>query len=228
MNRLALTISAGALFAIGCGTSSQTNAQATAPTATQASPAMASYDSSEDESHASSNSEGHHAKHAAKARAEAKSKKMSAPMGEAAALLEQGKYDAAAERFATLTAEQPDNPKAFLMHGYALHAAGRLDEALLAHERAAQFEAVAPTALYNMACAHALQGNTNEAFAALDRAADAGFAGAKHASKDSDLASLRDDPRFAAFMERAGTNLASKKRMKKGEWKDHEVHGDQH
>ena len=39
-----------------------------------------------------------------------------------------------------------------------LHAAGRLEEAVPAHARAAGFPALAQSAGYNLACAHALLG----------------------------------------------------------------------
>ncbi|HEX8252856.1 MAG TPA: S41 family peptidase [Thermoanaerobaculia bacterium] len=57
-----------------------------------------------------------------------------------------------------------------------------------------------PTALYNEACRLALAGQPEEAFAKLQQAAEKGWSNADHAQKDSDLASLRNDPRWEPLM----------------------------
>ena len=127
-------------------------------------------------------------------------------MAEAKDLLHAQKYGEAADKFAAIASANPENAKAALMHGYALHAAGRLDEALVAHERAAQFADVKATALYNAACVYALQGQTDKAFAKLDESIKAGFWMADHIKKDDDLKSLRTDARFDAAMKAAAGN----------------------
>jgi|CXWL01.1.fsa_nt_gi tetratricopeptide (TPR) repeat protein len=58
-------------------------------------------------------------------------------------------------------------------------------------------------ALYNLACAQAIGGKTDAAFATLGRAIDAGFDDADHMADDADLRSLRRDRRFTALMDRA-------------------------
>lgn len=55
---------------------------------------------------------------------------------------------------------------------------------------------------YNLACALAVQGKTDAAFEAFEQAVAAGYGtagGAEHAQRDSDLASLTNDVRFAAL-----------------------------
>lgn len=136
-------------------------------------------------------------------------------MAEAKDLLGEKKYGEAAAKFEAIAAAHPENAKAALMHGYALHAAGRLDEALAAHERAAKFTEVSATALYNIACVHALQGNADKAFAALDQSIKAGFSMADHMKKDEDLASIRNDPRFASAMKAAAANPQKEKKESK-------------
>lgn len=141
-------------------------------------------------------------------------KAMSPEWAEGKELLKAEKYGEAAARFEAIAAANPKDGHAVMMQGYALHAAGRLDEALAVHQRAAQFPDVRPVALYNAACVHALKGESDKAFASLDEAIKAGFAGADHMKKDEDLKSLRTDPRFDAAVKAASAN--PQKEMKKG------------
>lgn len=50
--------------------------------------------------------------------------------------------------------------------------------------------------LYDIACAHALQGDAAKAFTALEQAVRAGFRDLQHLRTDADLESLRSDPRW--------------------------------
>jgi tetratricopeptide (TPR) repeat protein len=54
--------------------------------------------------------------------------------------------------------------------------------------------------LYNLACAEALLGEADEALKHLRLAIDSRPAAAEWAREDSDLASIRDDPRFAQLL----------------------------
>src|SRR5690606_20390312 len=108
-------------------------------------------------------------------------------------------FAAAAEAYARITAARPEDGTAWHRLGYSLHALGRLDAALEAHRKAAAFPEFAAVATYNVACVHALQGETDRAFAALEKAAEAGFASVVQIDNDTDLHSLRADPRFAAY-----------------------------
>jgi Flp pilus assembly protein TadD len=140
---------------------------------------------------------------------------------QAGMLLEQKKFAEAAAELEAVTAKQPDNGKAWHLYGFALHSAGQLDQALEIHEKAASFPEQKATASYNIACVHALKGQADQAFAALDQAIAAGFAGADHMEKDSDLASLRGDPRFATVLQAARANP---QRDKSAEHCDHKTH----
>lgn len=60
--------------------------------------------------------------------------------------------------------------------------------------------------LYNIACAHALVGDREEALDWLGRAVLAGFDQATHARTDPDLASIRDDPRFEGILQSERTD----------------------
>jgi tetratricopeptide (TPR) repeat protein len=106
-------------------------------------------------------------------------------------------YTAAAASWRKVTAAKPDDAEAWQLLGYSLHAAGKLDEALPAHLKAAEFPATKAVATYNVACVHALQGNPTEAFAWLEKAVAAGFDDLEQLRGDADFASIRKDPRMA-------------------------------
>lgn len=105
-------------------------------------------------------------------------------------------WQLAAEKFQAIVDQDNSHPRAWFMLGYSLHAAGQLDEAIAAHQRAATFDRVRPVALYNLACAYALRDDRAAALDALAKAINAGFQSAKPISDDPDLQSLKDDPEF--------------------------------
>jgi Flp pilus assembly protein TadD len=127
----------------------------------------------------------------------------------AKSLLEAKKYAEAAVELEKITAANPDKGGGWQMLGYALHASGDLDRAMVAHKKAATFEDQRAVALYNIACVHALDGDRDAAFASLDKAIAAGFYKTKYLEEDSDLASLRSDARFAARVKMASANVAA-------------------
>ncbi len=91
--------------------------------------------------------------------------------------------------------------------GYALHVTGHPEEALEHHKQAVQLPlpALRIDALYNCACACALLGRKDQAIAWLQRAVDAGFVDLDQVRSDTDLDSLRADPRFVAIVDGIGT-----------------------
>jgi len=122
---------------------------------------------------------------------------------EAQASTSAGRWEEAVQRWTKVTEADPTEGRGWHMLGYSLHAAGRLDEAIEIHVKAAEFPGTAgATAAYNVACVHALRGETDKAIAWLEKAADKGFSGATHIRSDSDMDSLRKDPRFAKVLER--------------------------
>lgn len=88
--------------------------------------------------------------------------------------------------------------------GYALHAQGKIDEALPAHLEAAKSpaRATASVAHYNAGCAYALKGDKDKAIEQLTLAVDKKVNGQAGFDKDPDLASLVSDPRFVALLEK--------------------------
>jgi hypothetical protein len=96
--------------------------------------------------------------------------------------------------------EDQDNARAWFLLGYALHVQGELDEAIFAHAAASRFEDTKMLATYNLACAHALKGNTDQAFEMLERAINLGMRDASVIMFDPDLTPLHDDPRWEAHL----------------------------
>jgi tetratricopeptide (TPR) repeat protein len=128
---------------------------------------------------------------------------------EADAALQAQDYTAAAAAFKKVTEADPKDGQAWLHLGYSLHAIGKLDEALPAHLKAAEFPRYAPIAIYNVACVHALKGNADEAFAWLDKAIAAGFAQPDQLAGDEDFAKVRKDPRMEKAMAAVKAKAAS-------------------
>lgn len=116
---------------------------------------------------------------------------------EANAAVQAGDFATAAAAWKKVTEAAPKDAQAWHMFGYSLHAAGKLDEALVIHQKAAEFPATADRATYNIACVHALQGRADQAFAALEKAIVAGFDDLGLLQTDVDFDGLRKDPRMA-------------------------------
>lgn len=143
-------------------------------------------------------------------------------MQEAQAALQAGDFDKAAEMFATIHEANPNAAQAIFMHGYTLHMAGKHDEALPLHLKATSFPQFRPVALYNAACVHALRGRPDEAFTYLRLSADTGQMDLDQVTGDSDLVSLREDPRWQETLTRFNaaqeTNPALALRFWVGQW----------
>lgn len=79
----------------------------------------------------------------------------------------------------------------------------RFDEALDALQRSLQTGESHATTLYNIACVHALRGDSAAAIDFLDRAIENGYSNNRHMKKDRDLASVRSHPSFEALLRKA-------------------------
>jgi adenylate cyclase len=80
---------------------------------------------------------------------------------------------------------------------------GQLGEAARGREwvgRALAMDPDEPLTLYNVACFYALQGNTEQAIDCLESALQHGFTHKGWIEHDSDLAALRDHPRYQALL----------------------------
>lgn len=128
------------------------------------------------------------------------------------------RWDEAIAAFEDVVRERPQHAAAWFQLALAVHSSGDFERALALHERAATFPGNRATALYNLACASAMLGRSDDAFAALRRAADAGFSNAEHAKSDPDLASLRADARFQGMLDQMRSPDRTLLRFWVGEW----------
>ena len=116
-------------------------------------------------------------------------------LAEGQAAIQAQDFVGAAMILEVVTAREPKNAVAWQLFGYALHAQGRMDEALAAHAKTSSFPTTAGVGSYNAACACALLGRTDEAFGWLNKAKLVGYSLAT-AKTDPDFNSIRQDARF--------------------------------
>lgn len=112
-------------------------------------------------------------------------------------------------RAAQRAREDRSAPTPYSVHfqnGISALQSGRYPDAIAAFEQCWQLQPREPIAAYNLACAHALLGDVEAAFTWLERAIDLGYGlrpnDLRSASKDADLARLRDDAEHARRFER--------------------------
>jgi len=108
-------------------------------------------------------------------------------------------WKVAADGFERSLALDPSRTRGWMQLGHCRMMLGDHPRAIEAYAKVTSGPAV-PIARYDIACALALDGKRDAALDALDRAVEAGFNDASTFSKDPDLESLRDSPRFAAAL----------------------------
>ncbi|MGH7548730.1 MAG: protein kinase domain-containing protein [Gemmatimonadales bacterium] len=96
----------------------------------------------------------------------------------------------------------PDDARALVLGATAWIQLGDNERGLEWARRAYAMDQEDPGILYNVACAYALRGLTDEAIGCLEKAIQNGFGHREWLENDSDLDSLRGDPRFQALRAR--------------------------
>jgi serine/threonine protein kinase/Flp pilus assembly protein TadD len=94
----------------------------------------------------------------------------------------------------------PDDARALYLGASALTDAGQRERAVEWTRRALDIDPDDPGVLYNVACSYAKLGHSEDAIACLEKATSAGEWLKGWAEHDSDLDSLRSDPRFQALL----------------------------
>jgi tetratricopeptide (TPR) repeat protein len=85
--------------------------------------------------------------------------------------------------------------------GVALYKLGKLDEAIASYDRALLIQPQSSSAIYNLACCHALQGNIDESIDFLQRPIQLDpNEYIKLARQNDDFQLIRNDPRFIALL----------------------------
>lgn len=128
--------------------------------------------------------------------------KKKATIAEAHALFKKKDWLGAAEAYEAVIETNPNIPVAWFRLGYALHAAGKLDRAIAAHERAAEFKQLRKIAWYNLACAYGLKKDADKAAEYAGKAWDDGFANAKTFATDADFEAVRNSDVFQKLLAR--------------------------
>lgn len=111
----------------------------------------------------------------------------------------------AAEGYRAIVAREPGSGRAWYRLGVSQAKLGRRKEAIASYLKA---EAIgqSPVVRYALACVHAQEGDSTEAFAWLEKAVAGGFRSADQIRQDPDLESLRGSPHFAALVQRVEWN----------------------
>ena len=104
---------------------------------------------------------------------------------------------------------RPDDTEALRALAYAYTAAERYEDALTADRALVAREPERADFRYDLACSYALLNRPDEAYHELDQALALGFDDWDCLDDDEDLASLRDDPRWAALFQRRGGSGSS-------------------
>lgn len=102
--------------------------------------------------------------------------------------------------FEEILAGSPDHLPALEALAHLYTRLGRCRDGLALDERIVRLRPDRPTAHYNLACSYALLGRLEDAFEALARAVACGYRDFEHLQHDPDMAAVRTDPRYPAFL----------------------------
>lgn len=111
-----------------------------------------------------------------------------------------GDFAGAAVILRKVTEADDQQGLAWQLLGYSLHLDGKLDEAIVAHTKAATFDDYKGIALYNLACAWSLKKETEKAMEFFEQAVEAGYDGMNVIDNDSDLDNIRSHSRFDSIV----------------------------
>jgi beta-lactamase regulating signal transducer with metallopeptidase domain/tetratricopeptide (TPR) repeat protein len=102
-----------------------------------------------------------------------------------------------------MLAKYPNSGRAWFNYGFASLQARDFENGIAAFQKTLAMKYRPSTSAFNIACAYALQNNTDAAFQWLERAKASGFDLREQARHDEDLDSLHDDPRWQQLVARS-------------------------
>lgn len=111
-------------------------------------------------------------------------------------------WDGAAASYRSWVDTHPDDAFAWHRLGASQIRQRQLPAAIASLRRAIATGGGTGADFYNLACAHALSGQTDEALAQIEKAIEAGNRNRRQYESDEDLAALRELPRFQELMQR--------------------------
>lgn len=114
-------------------------------------------------------------------------------------LLRDKKYSESVAEYAEYLKSNRFDGSAWSNYAYALHMAGDLDGSIRAGMKALELGFRPDSESYNIACAYALQGKSDQAIEWLTKAFENRYADQDTLAADEDLNSLRTDPRFISL-----------------------------
>lgn len=117
-------------------------------------------------------------------------------VAEARGLIAKKDFVSATEILQAVVKRNPEFAPGWQTLGFALHSAGDLDNAILAHQKASKFPETQQLAFYNLACAYSLKNQKAMSIENLKEAIRTGFNNVQHISQDRDLTNVRNEPMF--------------------------------
>ncbi|HJU13075.1 MAG TPA: tetratricopeptide repeat protein [Candidatus Nitrosotalea sp.] len=127
-------------------------------------------------------------------------KHLQARFNKANALGKLGRYEEAIAEYEVVLKSRPDHKISLLNKGLALHYLRRYEEAAACYQCILSADPKNASALYQMACTRALQGNLSESLGLLEMAIVYDSQFAAKAAIDPDLAILQGDKKFRALI----------------------------
>ena len=111
-------------------------------------------------------------------------------------------FETAVELLTKFTKKVDDNGLAWFQLGYSLHMCKKMDEAIKAHTKAAEFAEFKATALYNLGCAYSIKKDATRSLSYLHKALDAGFRDFRQFGIDSDLDHVKKADGYSEIKDR--------------------------
>lgn len=125
---------------------------------------------------------------------------ISSQMQAAMQLVREQKWDQAITALETITANEPQNGRAWFLLGNSFQKVGKYEESAKAYEKNIPISNN-PAAMYNLACAYSRLKNIDKAFEWLEKSINATGGFGLKIEVDEDLVNLKSDARFPKMVE---------------------------